>query len=200
MGKLVVSTIETQNVKFDSDTTAFTIGSDGTTSFSADKIEKIVTGSAQAMSGTENTITGIPSNAHCIRLYIDGTYKNGSTQSRFRIGAGSIATSGYDWRIIANSAGGTVYSEGSTAGCDTYMDGASGSNYSVWGFYEVRKLISTSNRYLITSRTYSNNSYYHNNGSGHITLGGPIDRVQWTTVAGNATFQGGSIFLEYSTT
>ena len=64
MGKLVVSTIETQNVKFDSDTTAFTIGSDGTTSFSADKIEKIVTGSAQAMSGTENTITGIPSNVH----------------------------------------------------------------------------------------------------------------------------------------
>ena len=29
MSKLIVSTIETQNVKFDSDTTAFTIGSDG---------------------------------------------------------------------------------------------------------------------------------------------------------------------------
>ena len=29
MSKLVVSTIETQNIKFDSDTTAFTIGSDG---------------------------------------------------------------------------------------------------------------------------------------------------------------------------
>ena len=29
MGKLVVSTIETQNVKFDSDTTAFTINSSG---------------------------------------------------------------------------------------------------------------------------------------------------------------------------
>ena len=200
MSKLVVSTIETQNVKFDSDTTAFTIGSDGTTSFSADKIEKIVTGSAQAMSGTENTITGIPSNAHCIRLYIDGTYKNGSTQSRFRIGAGSIATSGYDWRVLANSAGATVYTEGSTAGCDTYMDGASGSSYSVWGFYEVRKMISTTNRYLITSKLMSNNTYYHNSGIGYIDLGGALDRVQWTTVAGSATFGGGKIYLEYTTT
>ena len=32
MGKLVVTNIETQNIKFDSDTTAFTIASDGTTS------------------------------------------------------------------------------------------------------------------------------------------------------------------------
>ena len=29
MSKLIVSSIETQNIKFDSDTTAFTIGSDG---------------------------------------------------------------------------------------------------------------------------------------------------------------------------
>ena len=29
MSKLVVTNIETQNIKFDSDTTAFTIGSDG---------------------------------------------------------------------------------------------------------------------------------------------------------------------------
>ena len=200
MSKLVVSTIETQNIKYDSDTTAFTIGSDGTTSFSADKIEKIVTGSAQAMSGTENTITGIPSNAHCIRLYIDGTYKNGSTQSLFQIGSGSITTSGYNWRVVANSLTSTVYSESGTSGCNTYMDGASGTGYSVWGYYEVRKLISTTNRYLITGRLMSNNSYYDNNGIGYVDLSGAIDRVRWTTVAGNATFQGGSIFLEYSTT
>ena len=31
MSKLVVTNIETQNIKFDSDTTAFTIASDGTT-------------------------------------------------------------------------------------------------------------------------------------------------------------------------
>ena len=194
------SEIRVNTIAHSGGTSAITTNSDGTTSFSVDKRERIITGSAQAMSGTENTITGIPATAHCIRLYIDGTYKNGSTQSRFRVGAGSISTSGYDWRVIANSSGGSVYSEGSTAGCDTYMDGASGSGYSVWGFYEIRKLLSTSNRYLITSRCYSNNTYYHNNGSGHITLGGALDRVQWTTVAGNATFQGGSIFLEYSIT
>ena len=35
MSKLVVTNIETQNIKFDSDTTAFTIASDGTTSGTA---------------------------------------------------------------------------------------------------------------------------------------------------------------------
>ena len=181
-------------------TDAFEVGTDGSISFSVDKREKIVTGNAESMSNTENTITGIPSNAHCVRLYIDGTYKNGSTQSRFRIGAGSIATSGYDWRVLANSSGGSVYTEGQTAGCDTYMDGASGSGYSVWGYYEVRKLISTSNRYLITSKLMSNNTYYHNSGIGYIDLSGALDRVQWTTVNGSATFQGGKIYLEYTTT
>ena len=196
----MVSTLKLTNIQHPNDTDAVQIGSDGSISFSVDKRENIVTGTAESMSGTENTITGIPSNAHCVRLYIDGTYKTGSnTQSRFRIGAGSIATSGYDWRVNAPSAGGTAYTEGSTAGCDTYMDGAQGSSYTVWGYYEVRKMISTSNRYLITSWLMSNNSYYLNQGIGYIDLGGTLDRVQWTTVNGTATFAGGKIYLEYTT-
>ena len=162
--------------------------------------EIVFTGDAEAMSGTENTITGIPTTAHCVRLYIDATYKAGSTMSRFRLGtSGGIVTSGYDWRVLANSAGGSVYTEASSAGCDTYMDGAAGSGYSVWGYYEVRKLISNTNRYLITSKLMSNNSTYHNSGIGYIDLGGVVDRVQWTNVAGNQDFGGGKIYLEYST-
>ena len=196
----MVSTLKLTKIQHPNDTDAVQVGSDGSISFSVDKRENIVTGTAESMSGTENTITGIPSNAHCVRLYIDGTYKTGSnTQSRFRIGAGSIATSGYDWRVNAPSAGGTAYTEGSTAGCDTYMDGAQGSSYSVWGYYEVRKVISTSNRYLITSYLMSNNSYYLNQGIGYIDLGGTLDRVQWTTVNGTATFAGGKIYLEHTT-
>ena len=182
-------------------TDAFEVGTDGSVTFSVDKREKIVTGNAESMSGTENTITGIPSNAHCVRLYIDGAYKTGSnTQSLFQIGAGSIATSGYDWRVLANSASGSVYTEAGSAGCNTYMDGAQGSSYSVWGYYEVRKMISTTNRYLITSKLMSNNSGYHNSGIGYIDLGGTLDRVRWTTVNGTATFAGGKIYLEYTTT
>ena len=197
----MVSTLKLTKIQHPNDTDAVQVGSDGSISFSVDKRENIVTGTAESMSGTENTITGIPSNAHCVRLYIDGTYKTGSnTQSRFRIGAGSIATSGYDWRVNAPSAAGTAYTEGSTAGCDTYMDGAQGSSYTVWGYYEVRKMISTSNRYLITSWLMSNNSYYLNQGIGYIDLGGTLDRVQWTTVNGTATFAGGKIYLEYTTT
>ena len=196
----MVSTLKLTKIQHPNDTDAVQVGSDGSISFSVDKRENIVTGTAESMSGTENTVTGIPSNAHCVRLYIDGTYKTGSnTQSRFRIGAGSIATSGYDWRVNAPSAGGTAYTEGSTAGCDTYMDGAQGSSYTVWGYYEVRKMISTSNRYLITSWLMSNNSYYLNQGIGYIDLGGTLDRVQWTTVNGTATFAGGKIYLEHTT-
>ena len=36
MSRLIVSNIETQNIKFDSDTTAFTIASDGTVSGTGD--------------------------------------------------------------------------------------------------------------------------------------------------------------------
>ena len=182
-------------------TDAFEVGTDGSVTFSVDKREKIVTGSAQDVTGvTAKTITGIPSNAHCIRLYIDGTYKGGASQSRFRIGAGSIATSGYDWRVAAHSAAGSAYTEGSTAGCDSYADGASGSSYTLWGYYEVRKMISTTNRYLINSRLMSNNSYYYNSGVGYIDLGGTLDRVQWTTVNGSLAFTAGKIYLEYTTT
>ena len=196
----MVSTLKLTNIQHPNDTDAVQIASDGSISFSVDKREKRVTGSAESMSGTENTITGIPSNAHCVRLYIDGTYKTGvNTQSRFRIGAGSIATSGYDWRVLANSAGGSVYTEASSAGCDTYADGAQGSSYSLWGYYEVRKMISTTNRYLITSKLMYNNSTYHNDVIGYIDLGGTLDRVQWTTVNGTATFAGGKIYLEYTT-
>ena len=45
----------------------------------------------------------------------------------------------------------------------------------------------------------SNNSYYLNQGIGYIDLGGTLDRVQWTTVNGTATFAGGKIYLEYTT-
>ena len=45
----------------------------------------------------------------------------------------------------------------------------------------------------------SNNSYYLNQGIGYIDLGGTLDRVQWTTVNGTATFAGGKIYLEHTT-
>ena len=194
-----MSTLNVNTIANSNGTSAITTNSDGTTAFSVDKREKIITGAAQAMSGTENTITGIPSNAHCVRLYIDGTYKNGSTQSFFRFGSGSIPTSGYNWRVFAASTGGSVYTEATGGGCYTYSDGASGSSYSVWGYYEIRKLVSTTNRHLVTSTTMSNNSGYYNSGMGYIDLSGPVDRVQWTTVNGSAVFQGGSIYLEYTT-
>ena len=73
MSKLVVTNIETQNIKFDSDTTAFTIGSDG------------------VLSGT-----GSPA---MVKL-LDATIS--STVSEYNIGS-TIITSTYDnYRVIAD--------------------------------------------------------------------------------------------------
>ena len=202
MSKLVVSTIETQNVKFDSDTTAATINSSGSVNFPVGAtitgVEKTVLVGTQAMSGlTEKTFTGIPSNARRVRLTVDGTYKDGSQQTRIRIGDSSgIKTSGYDFRVNAPYASGSVYTEGRTAAVDTYMDGASGTGYTVWGFVDITPLI-TSNRYLFDMNLYSNNNYYINLGLGHVDLSGAMDRIQFTTQNGTQTFGGGSIKLEY---
>ena len=202
MSKLVVSTIETQNVKFDSDTTAATINSSGSVNFPVGAtitgVEKTVLVGTQAMSGlTEKIFTGIPSNARRVRLTVDGTYKDGSQQTRIRIGDSSgIKTSGYDFRVNAPYASGSVYTEGRTAAVDTYMDGASGTGYTVWGFVDITPLI-TSNRYLFDMNLYSNNNYYINLGLGHVDLSGAMDRIQFTTQNGTQTFGGGSIKLEY---
>ena len=202
MSKLVVSTIETQNVKFDSDTTAATINSSGSVNFPVGAtitgVEKTVLVGTQAMSGlTEKIFTGIPSNARRVRLTVDGTYKDGSQQTRIRIGDSSgIKTSGYDFRVNSPYASGSVYTEGRTAGVDTYMDGASGTGYTVWGFVDITPLI-TSNRYLFHMNLYSNNNYYINLGLGHVDLSGAMDRIQFTTQNGTQTFGGGSIKVEY---
>lgn len=162
-------------------------------------VEKTVVVGTQAMSGlTEKTFTGIPSNAKRVRLTVDGTYKDGSQQTRIRIGDSSgIKTSGYDFRVNAPYAGSSVFTEARTAGADTYMDGASGSSYTVWGFVDITSLITT-NRYLIHMHMYSNNNAYLNTGMGHVDLSGAMDRIQFTTQNGTQTFGAGSIKLEYT--
>ena len=162
-------------------------------------VEKTVVVGTQAMSGlTEKTFTGIPSNAKRVRLTVDGTYKDGSQQTRIRIGDSSgIKTSGYDFRVNAPYAGSSVFTEARTAGADTYMDGASGSSYTVWGFVDITSLITT-NRYLIHMHLYSNNNAYLNTGMGHVDLSGAMDRIQFTTQNGTQTFGAGSIKLEYT--
>ena len=98
MSKLVVTNIETQNIKFDSDTTAFTIASDGTVSGTGDNatmvlLRKITASSVSSIefihgsngvvldstySRYEITIdTMIPANAQHLRVY--GSSNGGSS-------------------------------------------------------------------------------------------------------------------------
>ena len=60
MSRLIVSNIETQNIKFDSDTTAFTIGSDGVLSGTGSpamvKLNETTVSSSVSLVAFDNTI------------------------------------------------------------------------------------------------------------------------------------------------
>ena len=106
MSRLIVTNVETQNIKFDSDTTAFTIGSDGTTSgISANTkvLLKTVTPSGVASVDFVHGSSGV---------VLDSTYK------RYEIQIDTLvpAASGPYIGIFLSQDSGTSY-----GGNDTYM-------------------------------------------------------------------------------
>ena len=100
MSRLIVSNIETQNIKFDSDTTAFTIGSDG-----------IVTGSnASAMIKLLSATIGNTS-----MYVIDSTYIN-STYNTYLIQGEFLPVSDGHYLYSDAYVGGSVVSSGNVYG------------------------------------------------------------------------------------
>ena len=100
MSRLVVTNIETQNIKFDSDTTAFTIGSDG-----------IVTGSnASAMIKLLSATIGNTS-----MYVIDSTYIN-STYNTYLIQGEFLPVSDGHYLYSDAYVGGSVVSSGNVYG------------------------------------------------------------------------------------
>ena len=102
MSRLIVSNIETQNIKFDSDTTAFTINSGGTTNFSQnvsgsgyDLLANVY--SASTVTSTEITLpTGYDS--YYLQLTALGDYSSSASNwclQQKREGESSFDTSSY---------------------------------------------------------------------------------------------------------
>ena len=115
MSKLVVTNIETQNIKFDSDTTAFTIGSDGVLSG---------TGSPAMVKLLDATISSAVAQYDIDSTYINSTYDTykiianlipasdgPDLHSRFFV-AGSVDTgTNYGYEGIPMDGGGTFTSD-----------------------------------------------------------------------------------------
>ena len=97
MSKLVVSTIETQNVKFDSDTTAFTIGSNGSLSDISTTNFKFSASSITTVSSQVSSIDfSVPTGVTEVRMVFNDLSAASTGEMGFRVSTnGSFLTSGY---------------------------------------------------------------------------------------------------------
>jgi len=94
MSRLIVSNIETQNIKFDSDTTAFTIGSDGVLSGTGSpamvKLNETIVSSSVSLVAFDNTIiTSTYDNYHVTIQNAVIAANNGDLRARCSINNGS---------------------------------------------------------------------------------------------------------------
>tara|TARA_B100000575_G_scaffold289918_1_gene292602 strand:- start:262 stop:858 length:597 start_codon:yes stop_codon:yes gene_type:complete len=97
MSKLVVSTIETQNVKFDSDTTAFTIGSNGSLSDISTTNFKFSASAITTVSSQVSSIDiSVPAGVTEVRMVYNDLSAASTGEMGFRVSTnGSFLTSGY---------------------------------------------------------------------------------------------------------
>ena len=143
MSKLVVTNIETQNIKFDSDTTAFTIASDGTTTGAG--ANKTVIIANDTTGGTANEIAfdlSMDTSYIYQRFIITGMYSSHSSDIYVRTRRASdysyyTGNNSYGWAYRYVTSGGT---------------GGSGSNGATYGRFcghGMGDLITEINTYII---------------------------------------------------
>ena len=108
MSKLVVTNIETQNIKFDSDTTAFTIGSDGVLSG---------TGSPAMVKLLNVTISSAVSQYDISSTYINSTYDT------YYLDASLLPSDDNVYFYIRAFVDGTIVSSGSQYGSESQRIG-----------------------------------------------------------------------------
>ena len=156
--------------------------------------QKIVTGTAVAStSGTSIDFTSIPSWAKRITVMLAGVSTTGSSAIQIQIGSGSVATTGYFQAVgLACSSG------------------VSGSSHTTGFVLETASIYASSNRagtatltridgntWVNAATIGSTGQVGSNTSGGYLALGGALDRVRITTVAGTDTFDAGTINIMY---
>ena len=164
--------------------------SDGTT-WSSGK-QTITSGTSVSASGTSVDFTSIPSWVKRITVMFNGVSQNSATQTMIvQVGAGSITTSGY-----AGSVGWTGASTGGAT--QTAGFGVANAIGAANVYHGAMTITSVGSNVWVASASggLSDSSFVYT-GGGSITLGGTLDRLRITTVAGTATFDAGSINILY---
>jgi hypothetical protein len=153
----------------------------------------LVLGTAQAStSGTSIDFTGIPSWARRVTVMLNGVSTNGTSPFLIQLGAGSVATSGYQSNGMIFQGGSTPSSASSTSGFISSNGGASADAFS--GSY-VYSLLGSNFWTGGGSLVRFTGAYQTHMSVGGVTLGGTLDRIRITTVGGTDTFDAGTINL-----
>jgi len=150
----------------------------------------IVSGTAVAStSGTSITFSSIPSWAKRITIILNGTaFSAANTVYLIQIGSGSVTTTGYLSQYSAAGAITTGFAIGTTGGSATYASNG----------IATLNLIGSNTWISTSSLAYTNVTAAGAVGNGSSpALGGALDRVVITSVAGTATFTAGSINILY---
>ena len=138
-------------------------------------------------SGTSIDFTGIPSWVKRVTLMFNGVSTNATSNWLVQIGAGSVTTSGYS--SGASSGASSVATTTSTAG---FIIRVGGAGDTVNGQMSITNI--TGNTW-VSGHAMGGNAFWI--GGGNLNLGGTLDQVRITTVAGTSTFDAGSINILY---
>jgi hypothetical protein len=168
---------------------AYQVLRNGATAGSLEFTDKIVSGTAVAStSGTSIDFTGIPSWVKRVTVMFNGVSTSGTSNTLLRLGAGSIASSGYSSANAYAGPGPTTSGATDTSGF-LYGQNVAASTYS--GNIVITNL--SGNSWICSIMLGRINDGFAFMGGGNVTLSGTLDRVRITTVNGTDTFDAGSI-------
>jgi hypothetical protein len=155
----------------------------------------LVSGTAVAStSGTSIDFTSIPAGVRRVTVLGQGVSTNGTSAIIWRVGSGSIVSTGYQSTLtsFAASSSSTVNSTNTTAFDINNGSAAAG----IYNFKCTIELLG-SNIYIATALVGRADGAAGFQETGAITLSGALDRVRITTVGGTDTFDAGSINILY---
>lgn len=166
-----------------------TIANSGVTSVNGNTgaVTTLILGASQPASGSSVTFTGIPSWVKRIMVVFNGVSTTGTNNVLVRVGAGSVAISGYS--SVSTYSTGTGGSQATSTAGMILTDAAA--NASRVG---ILTLATMGSNVWVASHSMSDTSNGSFFGAGSITLGGTLDRVSITTAD---AFDAGSINIIY---
>ena len=144
-------------------------------------------------SGTSIDFTSIPSWVKRITVMFNSTSLNGTGAIIVQVGSGSFTTSGYAGAYGYYQNAGASSLSTLTTGFGAFL--GQGAADIQTGMLTITNV--SGNNWIASMNGSNNAGAVGYGGSGTIALGGTLDRVRITTVAGTATFDAGSINILY---